>query len=249
MPTKAYTATMKDVEALGYFPSLLAHDIQAIQAEEIFAPAYKAKLVQRKRDQYEVEARDTAKRVWERANKRVKDAQQELDRVITQRDANIDANMVLLKTQEYAARIRNLGPGQHLPRVLAALADDARTPEAKRAFALAAADVLNGPQAAEFGRVRDVVNRWQAADDEARHTAEVELRQAEQGVGVIRDAILEAEQQVTGVKPPMWSLSAWQQSVLGESRESLGQIVWKDTDAGYFSQPVPTPAAPGGVGE
>ena len=247
MPTKSYTATMKDIEALRYFPSLLAHDIQAIQAEEILAPAYKAKLVQRKRDQYEVEARDTAKRVWERANKRVRDAQADLERVINSRDQGIDWAKLQTLASEYSSRIRNLGPGQTLPRVLAALADDARTPEAKRAFALAAADVLNGPQAAELGRVRDVVNHWQAADDEARHAAEVELRQAEQGVGVIRDAILEAEQEVTGVKPPMWSLSPWQQSVLGETRESLGHVVWKDTDADYFSQPMPTPAAPSGI--
>lgn len=249
MTTKSYTATMKDVEALRYFPNLLAHDIQAIQAEEILAPAYKAKLVQRKRDQYEVEARDTAKRVWERANQRVQDAQQELDRILTQRDQGIDANLVLLRSQEYSARIRNLAPGQSLPRVLASLADDARTPEAKRAFALAAADVLNGPQAAELGRVRDVVNRWQAADDEARHAAEVNLQHAKQGRDLLHDMILDTEQQVTGVKPAMWTLTPWQAGVLGESRESLGQIAWKDTDAAYLAQPVPTPAAPGGVGE
>ena len=240
MPTKAYQKTQEDLDSLRYYPNRFEQDAQAIQAEQIFADAYKAQLVGKKRDYWQAQAKGEARRVWERAQQRVKDAAAEMERATTGRDAGLDWTRVQVKSQEYSARIRNLRPGETLPRVLATLADEAKyTPEGRRAFQLAAADVLNGAQAAELGQARQVVRTWEEEAAQPVKEAQLELAHASAGLDVIREHILETEAELRGKPRHAWEISDWQKDVLNEDATSLGYVVWRDEDTPAAGPQVP----------
>ena len=251
MTTKAFKQTVDDVAALGYYPARLREDLERIQAVPQWSESYKAELARRVRAQRTQEAKDDARATWRRAQARAQRAKEDLEAARAAVDDGVNWQKLQTLSAEYAARLKNPPPGRTRHQVLddlVSLAGASR--EGRRALALAAGEFLSsGEFAQQASAARAALSQWAEEERAPVKQAELEAAHADAGLDEIRRAVLATEEAVTGQRRHVWSISEWQKDVLSEDAVSLGRVVIPDTDAAYFAQPLPTPAAPGGVGE
>ena len=249
MTTKSYKQVVEDVQGLSYYPSLLKQELQQIATSPYWSEDYKKQLAERVRAQRTEDARQDAKRTWERAQRRVERTAQQLEAARRAADEGLDWTRIQVQAAEFGAQLRNPPPGKTQVQVLNALIQRASaTPEGRRALRLASSDILaSGDTALEASAARAALRQWQEEAEQPIRTAELEAQHAQAGVDEVRSAILRTEAEVTGQRQSSWRISDWQKTVLGEDAYSLGRIVMNDDTAAYMGQPVPSQAKPSGI--
>ena len=247
--TKAFKQTVDDVAGLGYYPARLREDLERIQADQRLSADYKAELARRARVQRTQEAKDDARATWRRAQTRAQRAKEDLEAARAAVDDGINWQKLSVLSQEYAARLKTPPPGRTRQQVLDDLVSQAgASREGRRALNLAAGEFLSsGDLAQQATTARAALRQWAEEDAAPVKLAELEAAHADAGLDEVRRAILATEEDVTGQRRHVWSISEWQKDIFSEDAVTLGRVVIPDGDAAYFARPLPAQPSPSGI--
>ena len=251
MTTKAYSSASRTIDAIRAARAEFEAERRAIQANPNYSDSFKQKLVAQARAYAEGKGYVAAADGWEDYQKGKREARAAVGRATLARDEGINPHMVMLKTEEFRTALRTAPGDAARLKVLDRLLGEAQySRETRRALNLAAADLLqSGDFAQQASRARQTLAAWTAEEDALVVEAQRQAESYEAIEPELRRVILDEE---TGIKgQPRYSgmISEWQARIFQESHESLAHVVWRDDTSEYMKQAVPTPAAPGGVGE
>ena len=250
MTTKAYTLASRYVDALRRIRGEFEAERAAIQANPNYSDSFKARLVAQAREWSAAQAYQVASAGQKALRQGQAEAIDELRRVTMSKDDEIDANKLNWKTTEYLNALRSAPHDAARLDVLNRLTREAQySPTTRKALSLAAGELMHGDFGQRASQARNTLARWAEEERAPLEAAQAQLDAYPSVMEEYRNEALLQEEFFGGQRRYSGMLSDWQKSIFDESHESLGHVVWRDDTSEYMKQAVPTPAAPGGVGE
>ena len=251
MTTKAYSTAQRHVDALRRIRAEFEAERKAIQANPNYSDSFKQKLVEQARVYAEAQAYQVAVNGKKALLQGKAEAIDEYRRAVQARDEAIDDRRYTRLRDDYRDALRAAPSDAARLDVLNRLTREAQYSPTNRAALRRASDefLRTGDFGQRASQARQTLARWAEEEQAPVVQAERELNAYDPAIEEQRGQALGEEEYYSGTRRYSGYVSPWQKSIYSESAESLGYIAWRDDTSEYMKQAVPTPAAPGGVGE
>ena len=250
----------RDAKNLREYVDFLNSSVGEIQADPRWSDSYKQQMANQRRAYWQTEAKKAAAATWQRHQKRLRDLDERVRQANAAKDEGVNFARLQTLKDEVAAQLRmpeNPAVGDTVARRIHSIADRARRTgdrEALRAVRIASADYIGRMPAEGTDRtILSEVRRGFGADLEAEwrdvRQAETDLKQAQAATDYLYNTLITTERDLYGLRDdgPFRILTDWQRSIVGETNENTGRVVWRDeATENYMNQPAPA-AKPSGI--